>query len=87
MKPWPQFERMGFTPEQIQAARVKAADVHRQILLALEAGEFYCNDPASYAALQRKAVADIEAGNSDHTFCIWQRVNFYLTGDCPALLP
>lgn len=86
-KPYPCFARLGFTPAQIQSARVTAADVNRRLVAALESNEFDCEDPAAWTENQRKCIAEIEAGESDFNFTIWQRMHFALTGKCSALLP
>ena len=45
------------------------------------------DDKLRYAEEQRIYAKEIEAGVHDGNFTILQRMNYYLTGECVALLP
>lgn len=44
-------------------------------------------DKVKYVAKERQYAREIETGIHDHNFTIWQRMNYYLTGEMVALLP
>jgi hypothetical protein len=91
-KPHPQFEALGFTQKQIQAARRYAI---RPNIAGIRKAK---TDPKFFAAhvtptrvrdyieKQYQSSRDILAGDADHNFTVWQRMNYKLTGECPGLL-
>lgn len=44
-------------------------------------------DKVKYVIKERQYAREIEAGLHDNNFTIWQRMNYFLTGECVALLP
>ena len=86
MKPCPHFERLGFTPDQIQSARIATASGFRNVAALVQKGELRCNDPDKYAAFNLKTAHAIESGESDNVFATWQKMNYHLTGRCEGLL-
>lgn len=75
-----------FSPDQIQAARVAAVKVNRDLIASLESGETKANDPESWIKSLKACADDVEAGKYDHNFTIWQRMNFHLTGESVPFL-
>ena len=64
--------------EQLQSARIKCADIHREIL----ADEtLKVNDPERLKTYHTEAIRAIEAGEWDNTLLIAQKMHFYLTGE------
>jgi len=76
-----------YSPEHIQAAREHAAQAERDLIESIESGETKCRDGSAWCVELRNAIAAIESGASDNNFTIWQRMNAFLTGECPPLLP
>jgi len=76
-----------YTPEELQKARIYAAKTERNMIEAYKSKEFLVNNPEKWLADTNKIIKDIESGKLDGNFTIWQRMNYYLTGKCPALLP
>lgn len=70
----------------VQDARNFAAQTERDLIAALETGKLKANDPASWIKKLKQSVADIEAGKCDGNFTVWQRMNYFLTGECVPLL-
>jgi len=46
-----------------------------------------CNDPKGYAIELKKSICRIMSGKSDNNFTIWQRMDYYLTGNSIPFLP
>ena len=44
-------------------------------------------DKQDYVARNIKLANEIEQGLHDNNFTVWQRMNYFLTGECVALLP
>jgi len=44
-------------------------------------------DKRRYADDHRKHAEEIRAGKHDHNFTVWQRMHFFLTGECAPFLP
>ena len=88
-----QFEVMGFTPKQIQAARRYAVRTDLALAMALESGKLQCASHVTregvlaWASRCRDSAKQIINGERDNNFTIWQRMNTYLTGECVAFLP
>ena len=45
------------------------------------------SDKQIYADKQKKLAEEIEAGMHDHNFTVWQRMNYFLTGESIPFLP
>ena len=86
------FTSLGFTPEQIQRARLVATKPNLRLARALESGKLQCashvtrEDALAWAARERKGALEIAQGKKDHNFTVWQRMNTYLTGVCVPFL-
>lgn len=77
---------MSHTPEQLQAAREYAADVERRLIADLKSGAVQCHNPQAWIDELEKMVERIVAGHDDSNFTIWQRMHYFLTGECRPLL-
>ena len=79
--------------EQLKAARVYAAKIDRDIAAHAFDPDFgfaahvTYKDKVIYAANHALHACEIEAGLHDHNFTVWQRMNYYLTGECVPFLP
>lgn len=77
----------------IQKARVYAAKIDREIAAhAFDPDYGFAShvtdaDKQAYADRHLKLAEEIEAGLHDHNFTVWQRMNYYLTGECVPFLP
>ncbi len=76
-----------------QLAREYAAKInHSMADHALDADRGFAShvthqDKIAYQKRQREYANEIEAGKHDHNFTIWQRMNYFLTGESVAFLP
>jgi hypothetical protein len=77
----------GFTKEQLQEARIYAASFSHKVVAAIDSGKIVPNDPAAYRQIFVDSAARIEAGLADGNFTVWQRMNYFLTGESVPLLP
>jgi hypothetical protein len=74
-------------------ARIYAAKVNRECAKhAFDpdygfASHITDKDKQDYADKELKLAEEIENGLHDNNFTVWQRMNYFLTGDCVALLP
>ena len=82
------------TAEELQEARDHVGQKTRDNAAAILRGEWgyadHCNTPKhweGFAAKEIQLADQIEAGELDHNFTIWQSINYFLTGECPGLLP
>lgn len=75
-----------------QDARIYAALVHRAIAAEALTADYY----ADHVTMQQrqeikerelKLAEEIERGEHDHNFTVAQKMHYFLTGECPALLP
>lgn len=78
------------SPEYIKAI-IKVADDKRQNALAIYEENAYASHVTEETKLDcynasMKLADDIENGDANHTFWLWQRVNTELTGKCVAFL-
>jgi len=77
----------------IQQARICAAKINHSLAdHALDedfgfASHVTESEKKQYAAKERQYAHEIESGKHDNNFTIWQRMNYFLTGECLALLP
>lgn len=77
----------------IQAARNYAAQIHHAIadnVFTADAGyaSHVTNDnKRDIAKKHRTLAAEIEAGEHDHNLTVAQRMHYFLTGECVAILP
>lgn len=92
--------KFGFeTPEQmtvargdITAAREYAAQIHHQMADSVFDDDFGFashvtdSDKRKYAEDQRKYAEEVLRGEHDNNFTIWQRMNYFLTGECVPFL-
>lgn len=82
-----------YPPEQIQRARRYAARPSLRYARSAEAGKIdfasHVTSSQIYSIIREHRVyaREILEGLHDHNFTVWQRMNYYLTGECPALLP
>lgn len=80
-------------PHQLNQARKYAASINRRYAKSIELGtcDFasHITREAQLQIAKREHVqADaIEAGECDHNFTIWQRMNYFITGESVAFLP
>lgn len=75
-----------YTAEQLQAARVHAADCERRLIADLISGECKARDPKAWIAELEASIVEIESGLRDNNFTIRQRMHTFLTGECVPLL-
>ena len=79
--------------DKTQQARIYAAKIHRDIAATCFDDDFGFashvtqEDKQAYKEKEIEQAEEIEAGKHDHNFTVWQRMNYFLTGECPALLP
>lgn len=79
---------MTYSPEQLHAARVYAAQPEARLIASIRSGETICNDPAGWVADLEAEFDRILAGECDGNFTIGQRMRFFLTGnEAPFLAP
>jgi len=77
----------------LQQARIYAAKINRDIAKnALNnnfgfASHVTHEDKLEYIEKNIKQADEIEQGLHDHNFTVAQRMHYYLTGNCVALLP
>lgn len=82
-----------YTQDQLQAARNYAAEGSWCCMEnALNDDNYFAShitwsEKQKYARRERRWAMEVEAGLRDHNFSVWQRMNYYLTGECIALLP
>jgi hypothetical protein len=73
-------------------ARIYAAKINRDLAASCFdpgfgfASHITQRDKENYSIEQLKLADEIETGEHDHNFTIWQRMNYYETGECIALL-
>ena len=85
------FDR--FSPDQIQAARVYAAKNCRECAEHAFDDDFgfashvTLEDKKQYAAEKLQLAQDIESGEKDGCFTVWQNMYYFLTGECVPFLP
>ena len=84
-----EFEQ--FTPEQVQAARIYAADNPRKMAEEALTATYYADhvdmEWRQCIKEEKEQLAnEIEKGLHDHNFTIAQRMWYYLTGESVALL-
>ncbi len=76
---------------ELTQARKYAAKPYRSMSLETGRGDFASHVTDSEIKSIREnhaAIADeIEAGEQDHVFAVAQRIHYFLTGECVALLP
>ena len=76
-----------------QQARAYAAKINYELASTAHDKDFGFashvteKDKDEYAAEQLKLANQIERGELDHNFTVWQRMNYFLTGECVPLLP
>ena len=76
-----------------QQARIYAAKIHYDIAKHAFNDDFGFashvthDDKVKYVERHLNLAKEIEEGNQDHNFTVWQRMNEFLTGECVALLP
>lgn len=87
MKPHPYFEKLGFSAEQIQAARNSYAMMFREFANSINSGKIKVSEPEIYISSNLSFAKDIEAGECDGLPLVRLRMNYYLTGKREALLP
>ena len=79
--------------KSIQDARVYAAKINHECAdHALDddfgfASHVTLDDKLKYINKQRAYAYEIERGVHDHNFTIWQRMHYFMTGDCVPFLP
>lgn len=84
---------MPYTSEQLQKAREYAAKLPYELAReCLEPGFGYADhiteaDKRRFSEAYFKHAQEIEQGLHDHNFTVWQRMHYYLTGECVAFLP
>lgn len=88
-----QIENYIKTDRALQAAREYAAGINNR----LAAGAFHPDagfashvtdaDRLEYVRREVQTVRDILAGKLDHNFTVWQRMNYFLTGESVPFLP
>lgn len=76
----------------IETARKRVAQDMRELAHAIHAEDAYADhvtaeDKAAYLQKRLEQADDIESGEYDGNFTIWQRMREYTHGDCPAFLP
>lgn len=78
---------------KLQAAREYAAKIHHKLAASAFDPDFGFashiteEDKQKYSDDQRRYAAEVEAGEHDSNFTIWQRMNYFLTGECTPFLP
>ena len=84
---------MNHTETELQAARVYAAQINRDLAAAAFDEDFGWashitqSGKQQYADEQIKYAEEIEVGLHDGNFTIWQRMQYHLTGEMIAFLP
>lgn len=82
-----------YSEKQIQEAREKTAQVFIDYAEEIKKGEVEFADHVTKEAKLRIVkenldyAEEVRQGKHDGNFVIWQRMNFYLTGESPAFLP
>jgi len=76
----------------IKQARVYAAKIHREIAAEALTADYYANHVTTEKRQEIKErniklAEEIERGEHDHNFTVAQKMHYFLTGECPALLP
>ena len=77
---------------EVDKARHYAAGAHYRCALAALAGEIDFPSHMTKDRIEDYIIRDvtlaieIEQGKHDHNFTVWQRMNYYLTGECVPLL-
>ena len=85
--------KTSYTKQQLQAARVYAAQPSRDCADHAFDDDFGFashvtrEDKRRYVEDNLKHAAEVEAGKHDGNFTIWQRMNYFLTGECVPFLP
>lgn len=79
--------------EDLVRARKYAAAVDWSLAAgALDPGAGFADhvtydDKLKFIERHRTLATEIERGLHDHNFTVWQRMNYFLTGECVGLLP
>lgn len=83
-----------FSEKDIQKARVYAASIDRKCAAAALSPDYVQfadhvteEDKKRYSENCLAEAEKIENGERDHTFYVWQRMNYYLTGETVPFLP
>ena len=85
-------ERREATQAELIAARKYAAEIPRKLAAEALTADYYADhvtiqDRVEIKERELKRAEQIENGEHDHNFTIWQRMNYYITGESIALLP
>lgn len=82
-----------YSEKQIQEARNQTAQVFIDHAEEIKGGKVEFGGHVtkerqlSIAQENLDYAEEVKQGKHDSNFVIWQRMNFYLTGECPAFLP